>query len=67
MMGYKYEEHNLAYHIKVHDDWQEDDSAGVMAAHIMIDTLPIIKIGDKYHDYPGAMRALKAIKRKIRA
>lgn len=59
MMGLNYTEHNLEYYINLHDDWRNDGSADVMAAHTMLDTLPIFRLNDEFHDYPTAMRMLK--------
>jgi len=59
IMGYTYEEHDLAYHTQPHEGWREDDSVDIMAAHSQLDTLPLIQVGADFHDYPSAMRALK--------
>ncbi len=60
-MGYAYEEHDLAYHVAPHDGWREDGSVAVMAAHSQLDTMPLIRVGEEIHDYPGAMKALKSL------
>ncbi|MDR2390457.1 MAG: glutaredoxin [Planctomycetota bacterium] len=62
LMGFDYTEHDLAYHITLHDGWRQDGSADVMAAHTMLDTLPIFRLDDEFHDYPSAMRKLKDVK-----
>jgi len=59
IMGLSYEEHDLGYHTQPHEGWREDGSVAVMAAHTMLDTLPIIQIENDFHDYPGAMKAIK--------
>lgn len=58
-MGFEYNEHNLSYHIQHHEEWREDGSVEVMAAHTLLDTLPIFKVDNEFYDYPGAMRELK--------
>jgi len=59
MMGMNYTEHDLEYHISLHDGWRQDGSADVMAAHTMLDTLPIFRVNDEFHDYPSAMKKIK--------
>ena len=59
LMGLPYTEHNLEHYISFHDGWRNDGSADVMAAHTMLDTLPIFRLNDEFHDYPSAMRKLK--------
>ena len=63
MMGFDYQEHNLSYHIEHHEGWREDGSVEAMAAHTYHATLPLIKLDDQFHDYPGAMRQLKKIRK----
>ena len=63
MMGFDYQEHNLSYHIEHHDGWREDGSVEAMAAHTHLDTLPLIKVDDMFHDYPSAMRQLKKMRK----
>ncbi|MBN2711483.1 MAG: glutaredoxin [Planctomycetes bacterium] len=63
MMGFGYEEHNLQYHVEHHDGWREDNSVSVMAAHTLLDTMPLIEVGEEYHDYSSAMRKLKKMKK----
>lgn len=58
-MGFEYHEHNLSYHIEHHEGWREDGSVEAMAAHTLLDTLPIFKVDGEFMDYPGAMRELK--------
>lgn len=60
-MGFKYDEHNLTYHIEHHDGWREDGSVEAMAAHTLLDTLPIFRVEGEFMDYPGAMRELKRL------
>lgn len=59
MMGLEFNEHNLEHYVQHHDGWRADGSADVMAAHTMLDTLPLFRLGDEFHDYPSAMRKLK--------
>ncbi len=59
MMGLHYTERNLEYYVSLHDGWRQDGSADVMAAHTLLDTLPILQLNDEFHDYPSAMRKLK--------
>ena len=59
MMGLVFTEHNLENYIKFHDGWRNDGSADVMAAHTMLDTIPMFRLNDEFHDYPTAMRKLK--------
>lgn len=61
MMGLMFTEHNLEYHVTVHEGWRQDGSADVMAAHTMLDTLPIIRVNGEFHDYPSAMKKLKTV------
>lgn len=62
-MGLEYAEHNLGYHIEHHDGWREDGSVEAMAAHTLLDTLPIFKVENDFHDYPSAMRELKKLRK----
>lgn len=64
-MGLSYEEHDLQYHVEHHDGWRNDDSVEVMAAHTLMDTLPLIRVGEQFHDYPSAMRTLKKMNRQV--
>lgn len=59
LMGLTFTEHNLEYYVQHHEGWRTDGSADVMAAHTMLDTLPIFRLNDEFHDYPSAMRMLK--------
>lgn len=59
LMGFDYTEHDLEYHVSLHDGWRQDGSTDVMAAHHIMDTLPLFKLNEKFHDYPSAMRVLK--------
>ena len=67
MMGFKYEEHDLRYHTALHDNWRNDGSIELLAAHAEDDSLPLIRIGEKFHDYAGAMKALKELARERKA
>ena len=62
-LGIDYEERSLEYHISHHDGWREDGSVEAMAAHTLLDTLPLFRVGEDFHDYPGAMRTLKRVSR----
>ena len=59
IMGFEYTEHDLEYHVSLHDGWRHDGSIDVMAAHNLLDTLPMFKFNGEFHDYPTAMRLLK--------
>ncbi len=63
-MGFTYDERELSYYIEPHEGWREDGSVEAMAAHTLMDTLPLIRIGDDFHDYPSAMRTLKTLSRE---
>jgi glutaredoxin len=63
-MGLDFDEHELSYHIEPHEGWREDGSVAVMAAHTLMDTMPIIRVGEEFHDYPGAMRKLKQMRQE---
>ena len=67
LMGLRYTEHNLEYYVNLHDGWRTDGSADVMAAHTMLDTLPIFRLDEEFHDYPTAMRKLKDTRQLTRA
>ena len=59
-MGLSFETHDIAAMMEMHDGWREDGSVELMAAHALLEQkLPVIKIDDKYYDYPGAMRRLR--------
>ncbi|GHS93120.1 hypothetical protein FACS1894139_01770 [Planctomycetales bacterium] len=58
-LGFDYVEHTLAYHVAHHDNWRNDNSVEVMAAHTQLDTMPLIKVGDQITDYPNAMKILR--------
>ncbi len=60
LMGLPFTEHDLEYHINLHEGWRQDGSADIMAAHTMLDTLPIFRVNDEFHDYPSAMRKIKS-------
>ena len=59
MMGLLFTEHDLQYHVELHEGWRTDGSIDVMAAHTMLDTLPIFRVNGEFHDYPTAMRKIK--------
>lgn len=63
-MGYEYIEHDLQYHVELHDGWRTDGSAEIMAAHSHLDTLPLIQVENDFHDYPSAMRRLKRMSKE---
>lgn len=58
-MGLKYEALTLSDFTDLHDGWREDNSCEVLAAHMLIDKLPVLEINGQYMDYPSAMRQLK--------
>ena len=60
IMGLEYTEHNLEYHVTWHDGWRHDGSADVMTAHNLLDTMPLFRVNGVFHDYPNAMRCIKA-------
>jgi len=64
MMGFKYDEHDLAYHTGFHENWRTDGSIEVLAAHADNEALPLIRIGTSFHDYAGAMKVLKDLARE---
>jgi hypothetical protein len=66
MMGLEYTERNLEYYVSLHDGWRQDGSADVMAAHTLMDTLPIFQLNGEFHDYPSAMRKLKDTRVAVR-
>ncbi len=63
-MGFDYKEHNLEYHVEHHEGWRDDGSVDVMAAHSLMDTLPLFQVNDDFLDYPSAMRKLKKTKKE---
>ena len=62
-MGFEYSEHDLQYHVDYHEGWRDDGSVPVRAAHSDMDTMPLIQVDEDFHDYPGAMRKLKTLRR----
>ncbi|MBN2714036.1 MAG: glutaredoxin [Planctomycetes bacterium] len=66
LLGFEYEERILADAIEPHEGWREDDTSGIMAAHSDLDTMPIIRIGEKYYDYSSAMKLLKQIRKGMK-
>lgn len=61
IMGLDYAERDLERHISWHDGWRHDDSADVLTAHTMLDTLPLFRVNGEFHDYPTAMRVIKGL------
>jgi len=59
ILGVKYEEYDLSYYLELHEGWREDGSVEIMAAHATLDTLPLIRVDESFHDYPTAMKILK--------
>lgn len=59
IMGLDYTEHDLEYHVSFHDGWRNDGSADIMAAHSLMDTLPMFQVDGGFFDYPSAMRVIK--------
>ncbi len=60
ILGLNYNEHNLEYHVSLHEGWRQDGSTDVMAAHNIMDTLPLFRVNGQFHDYPTAMRVIKS-------
>jgi glutaredoxin len=65
-MGFQYKEYDVDYAANPHDGWRDDESTDVLAAYTLMDTLPIIRVGEDYYDYSGAMKQLKRLKSKKR-
>lgn len=64
-LGVLFRTFDLQEIIAHHSGWREDGSIEVLAAYAMIDNrMPVIRIGGEFHDYPGAMRRLKAVKKR---
>ena len=59
LMKLEYQEHDIEYHTRHHEGWRTDGSVEVMSAYHGMDTLPLIRIGDRFYDYVGAMSTLK--------
>ncbi|MFH0910509.1 MAG: glutaredoxin [Planctomycetota bacterium] len=66
LLGFDYEEHDLQQVIQFHEGWREDGSIEVLAAHSEINTLPLIRVGEKFMDYTAAMKELKQLRRACR-
>jgi glutaredoxin len=61
-MGLTYSTHDLPQTIEPHQGWREDGSVDVLAAYALIgNKLPVIRIDEEFHDYPGAMKRLKGL------
>ena len=63
ILGFTYQEHSIEYHTTDHDSWRVDGSVDVLAAHAMLNSIPLFRIEGQFHDYPSAMRTLKRMKR----
>lgn len=62
LMGVSFTTHELGQYIEHHEGWREDESVDLLAAYSMMDgTMPLIRIGGEYHDYPSAIRRLKEL------
>lgn len=62
LMGVEFTSHDLSRYIEHHEGWREDESVELLAAYSMMDgRIPLIRIGSRYHDYPGAIRCLKGL------
>ena len=63
LLGKVYVEHNLEWHITLHEGWREDGSVPLQAfcQHVADDhiPMPIIEIDGKHYTYSQAMRKLK--------
>ena len=65
LMGLEFTNHELKPIIEIHKGWREDGSVEILCAYAWIDNrLPVIRIGEDFHDYPGAMSRLKALGRR---
>jgi glutaredoxin len=67
-MGLEFSNRELMPAIDLHSGWREDGSVEVLSAYAWIEgRLPVIRIDEGFHDYPGAMRRLKALGEKAAA
>jgi glutaredoxin len=65
LMGFDYRSHELELLLQAHDGWREDGSVEMLAAYASIDNqIPVIRIDEDFHDYPGAMSRLKALRKE---
>lgn len=63
-LGIPYEKCDIVVAIEHHNGWQDDDTINLMVAFVKNNTkYPIIKIDDKFYNYPEAMRVLKGRKK----
>lgn len=58
-MDVPFESKNIEDHTEHHDGWREDHSCEILAAYMLLDTLPVIKDGSDYVSYPQLMRRMK--------
>lgn len=57
-----YETKDIEFFTAYHEGWRDDGSAETLARYARMDKhLPLIKIDDKWYDYPGAMKFLKSL------
>ena len=60
LMKLEYQEHDIEYHTRHHDGWRTDGSVEVLSAYHGMDTLPLIRIDNRFYDYVDAMKVLKS-------
>jgi glutaredoxin len=48
-------------------DWRDCGMVDAMATHCLTGTLPVIRIGERFMDYPEAMKELKTTRQQGRA
>jgi len=59
ILGIPYSVHSAEYHTTPHEGWKTDGSIDVLAASVMDESLPLIRVGGQVLGYAEAMRALK--------
>jgi len=65
LMGFDYRSHQLELLLEAHEGWREDGSVEMLAAYASKDNqIPVIRIDEDFHDYPGAMSRLKALRKE---
>ena len=58
-MNLHYEEHDMEYHTTYHENWRDDDSVDVLAAHSDMNILPLLCVDGVFYDYPEAIKVIK--------
>lgn len=62
MFGLDYDEKELNSLIQPHQGWEKDESVELLAAYLFHGSrLPVIRLGEEYHDYPSAMKRLRSL------